>query len=524
MLDAALAAADPSTMSWADMQRMLDQPADQAVAAFAPPQPEFSGAIGQDGLVGVDADRPRRAKPKLPSERRRVVRQEQEEEDAGLASLPPHMLPGDPREPEPEPEPEPEQRSPPRRTIEGRGVRTGARGDLEGAGGGGRQRTPPRGKAARKPRSSTGPGKAAKAALEIEAKRKARREAAEIEKRRREQEIAEHGDRPNVLFRRLIDEFRSELGSGRRNVPGASYPRGQDGSPDGRGAKAAGQGSLLVCVRKRPLLHHREGDEYDVLTAAGDRALICHEPRTKMDMSQTMEHHQFLFDHVFDEEASTADVYHDAVAPSLHATLESQLGGHRGNLTVFAYGQTGSGKTFTMEPIYAQTVAEALHACSQYADVELSISFFEIYCAKVFDLLRGRAEVRTLEDARGEVQVENLAEEPVYEFDAAMDTIERGQKARVTHANAVHADSSRSHAVLQLLLRSRDQEEEIVGAASVAGYSTHEQRDFVGRLLGKLVLVDLAGSERASETLSDDKATRHEGGQSSALPNHQLRS
>lgn len=195
----------------------------------------------------------------------------------------------------------------------------------------------------------------------------------------------------------------------------------------------------------------------------------------------------------------------------MHATLESQLGGQRGNLTVFAYGQTGSGKTFTMEPIYAQTVAEALHACGQYEDVQLSISFFEIYCAKVFDLLRGRAEVRTLEDARGEVQVENLAEAPVYEFDAAMDTIERGQKARVTHANAVHADSSRSHAVLQLLLRSRDEEEEVAGGASVAGYRTDTQSEFVGRLLGKLVLVDLAGSERASETLSDDKATRHEG-------------
>ena len=112
-----------------------------------------------------------------------------------------------------------------------------------------------------------------------------------------------------------------------------------------------------------------------------------------------------------------------------------------------------------MEPIYAQTVQEALHACAQYRGVQLSISFFEIYCAKVFDLLRGRAEVRTLEDARGEIQVENLAEEPVSAFETAMGTIERGQRARVTHANAVHADSSRSHAVLQLLLRSSDEEE-----------------------------------------------------------------
>ena len=53
--------------------------------------------------------------------------------------------------------------------------------------------------------------------------------------------------------------------------------------------------------------------------------------------------------------------------------------------------------------------------------------------------------------------------------------------------------------------------QEVAGAASVAGYHTEAQEGFVGRLLGKLVLVDLAGSERAAETLSDDKATRHEG-------------
>ena len=88
---------------------------------------------------------------------------------------------------------------------------------------------------------------------------------------------------------------------------------------------------------------------------------------------------------------TTADVYRDSVAPSLYATLDQillaprpprqsekphrrQSSGYgevsrgrrrrRGSLTVFAYGQTGSGKTFTMEPIYAQTVAEALQACT----------------------------------------------------------------------------------------------------------------------------------------------------------------
>jgi len=57
------------------------------------------------------------------------------------------------------------------------------------------------------------------------------------------------------------------------------------------------------------------------------------------------------------------------------------------NTQVFAYGQTGSGKTYTMEPIYAQTVREAFLECEhgggKQQAMQLSVSFFEIYCSKV---------------------------------------------------------------------------------------------------------------------------------------------
>eukprot|EP01048_Picozoa_sp_COSAG05_P004025 COSAG05_NODE_203_length_14207_cov_24.645379_2_plen_374_part_00 len=361
----------------------------------------------------------------------------------------------------------------------------------------------------RRPRLSTTPGKAALAAEAIAKKRDARRAAAKKEKARRESEVAEHGDSVQFLCRRKVQEFRAALEAGTLQVP-------WDTRAESSAVAAAEKSSLLVCVRKRPLLpREQQGrNSYDVLTATGARTLCCHEPRVKMDMTQTLEHQHFLFDHVFSEQHSTADVYREAVAPSLYATLDDILLApreqhasdpsarvgitgpraskrrQRGSLTVFAYGQTGSGKTFTMEPIYAQTVAEALQACDD-GSAQLSVSFFEIYCSKVFDLLQGRLEVRTLEDQHGEVQVAGLAETPVCDLDSALSLIELGQQARVTHANAVHADSSRSHAVLQLVLRD--------------GEAT-------GPLLGKLVLVDLAGSEKASETLSDDKATRHVSG------------
>eukprot|EP00658_Telonema_sp_P-2_P037537 TRINITY_DN26992_c0_g2_i1.p1 TRINITY_DN26992_c0_g2~~TRINITY_DN26992_c0_g2_i1.p1 ORF type:complete len:279 (+),score=73.34 TRINITY_DN26992_c0_g2_i1:130-966(+) len=181
----------------------------------------------------------------------------------------------------------------------------------------------------------------------------------------------------------------------------------------------------------------------------------------------------------------------------------SQVDGHPSNLTVFAYGQTGSGKTYTMVPIYNRIAWEAVTACDSSASTQLSISFFEIYCSKVLDLLADRAVVRTLEDAKGQVQVAGLVEVPVEDMEQAAGIIARGQDSRVTHANAVHEQSSRSHAVLQLLLRDSTSGSLILTLTLTLGIS--------GKLVGKLVLVDLAGSERASETLSDDKATRHEG-------------
>lgn len=86
------------------------------------------------------------------------------------------------------------------------------------------------------------------------------------------------------------------------------------------------------------------------------------------------------------------------LAPSGLSTRRAKAAGKPGQngapgLTVFAYGQTGAGKTYTMEPIYQATIRETLHAAPA-AGLAVSIRFFEIYCAKVFDLLNSRAGPR----------------------------------------------------------------------------------------------------------------------------------
>ena len=109
-------------------------------------------------------------------------------------------------------------------------------------------------------------------------------------------------------------------------------------------------------------------------------------------------------------------------------------------------------------------------------------------------------EVRALEDAEGELRVglPALTEAVVVEEAGAAEALRTGHAHRRQGANAIHAHSSRSHAVLQLELRdAADAAQPPAGAAPEA--------------LLRLTLVDLAGSERASETMTDDAQTRQEG-------------
>ena len=75
-----------------------------------------------------------------------------------------------------------------------------------------------------------------------------------------------------------------------------------------------------------------------------------------------------------------------------------------------------------------------------------------------------------------------------------MSLLRRGDARRSQHATAANEASSRSHAVLQIQVETRE-------AAEGATAAVH---------LGKLSLVDLAGSERAANTRNRG-ARLHEG-------------
>lgn len=163
--------------------------------------------------------------------------------------------------------------------------------------------------------------------------------------------------------------------------------------------------------------------------------------------------------------------------------------------TCFAYGQTGSGKTFTMmgtndgavAGLYLLASFDVVNLLNQYEDLELYLSFYEIYCGKLFDLLNSRTEVQCREDAKQKVNIVGLTEKQIFQAEDIMGLISTGLQSRTSGQTGANADSSRSHAILQMQLKHN------------------------GKPYGKMSFIDLAGSERGADTMNTNKQTKLDG-------------
>ena len=83
-----------------------------------------------------------------------------------------------------------------------------------------------------------------------------------------------------------------------------------------------------------------------------------------------------------------------------------------------------------------------------------TISFFEIYGGRLFDLFNDRSKLVLLEDANQKIQVQGLTEKVVASPDEMIKIIEFGHTVRTTHATTSNDTSSRSHAICQITIRS----------------------------------------------------------------------
>ncbi|KAK2757705.1 hypothetical protein FQN54_004674 [Arachnomyces sp. PD_36] len=173
------------------------------------------------------------------------------------------------------------------------------------------------------------------------------------------------------------------------------------------------------------------------------------------------EEYSFQFNGVYGSEAGQQEVFDAEVAP----TIKHLLNGF--DVTLFAYGVTGTGKTHTMRGgksladrgmiprllsgIYRRSRKMEKDSNGE-TSVEVTMSYYEIYNDKVFDLFEP-PEKRTpsglpLRDSGGKTVVVGLTEKPcmsLKEFELLYD---QANTNRSTSATKLNAHSSRSHAIL----------------------------------------------------------------------------
>ncbi|KAK6310658.1 hypothetical protein J4Q44_G00187130 [Coregonus suidteri] len=287
----------------------------------------------------------------------------------------------------------------------------------------------------------------------------------------------EDSNRPNKQFYQMIEEFRETL---------EVLPLSPSDTVEAH--------RICVCVRKRPL-NNKEvtKKEIDVVSIPGNGTMLLHEAKQKVDLTKYLDNQVFHFDYSFDESSTNDLVYRFTAKPLVQTIFDG------GMATCFAYGQTGSGKTHTMggdfsgksqnsaKGIYAMAAQDVFALLKQrrYSSLDLCpyVTFFEIYNSMVFDLLNKKAKLRVLEDEKQQVQVVGLQEMYVSCAEDVIKMIEMGSACRTSGQTSANANSSRSHAILQVILRRRKQ------------------------VHGKFSLVDLAGNERGIDVRSSDRQT-----------------
>ncbi|XP_049907216.1 uncharacterized protein LOC126394445 [Epinephelus moara] len=268
-------------------------------------------------------------------------------------------------------------------------------------------------------------------------------------------------------------------------LPLSSPPAPNKKQPEGQ--------RITVCVRKRPLTRTecRRG-EADVVTTPSGECVIVHEGKEAVDLTQYILQHKFYFDQVFGEESSNEEVYLRTAYPLVQHMLNG------GKATCFAYGQTGAGKTHTMlgspsgrPGLYSLAVRDIfalLSTTHMHPPLMVYVSFFEIYCGQLYDLLDHRKRLFAREDGQKVVHIVGLRDVRVDSVSSLLEVISQGTEERTQGVSGVNPLSSRSHALLQIQLRGPNQQ-----------------------IAGRMWFVDLAGSERASDTKEPDRQSRMEG-------------
>mgnify|MGYP002260743635 CR=1 FL=1 len=270
-------------------------------------------------------------------------------------------------------------------------------------------------------------------------------------------------------------------------------------------------GNLRVYCRIRPVVRGPEENIPVSVEAQGSDLIKVVDHDADRDRERRYE-----FTHVYGQGSAQADGFRDT-----EPLMTSVLDGF--NVCIFAYGQSGAGKTFTMEgteekpglvPRAMKRLFEVILERQANYRHECFISMTEIYNENIRDLLsdpradNSKKKYDIMRDPLVGMYVRDLTSEPIQTASHARSLILRGNTNRSTGTTNLNEQSSRSHMLVTLTVRTTD---------------LHTNDNYVG----KLSLVDLAGSEWAAKAQSDNRGNRcsrpHRMATSGAPPSYQAR-
>lgn len=215
-----------------------------------------------------------------------------------------------------------------------------------------------------------------------------------------------------------------------------------------------------------------------------------------------------MIDNVFAAHDQNNKVYDSSAKRLVRRVMEGYHG------TVFAYGMTGTGKTFSMQgtatspgviPLAITDIFSFIRETPQ-REFLLRVSYLEIYNEKIHDLLSApvvqtngmptvQEEIKLREDSKRGVYASPLKEEIVQSPTQLLRVIARGDSNRRVAGTQFNARSSRSHAVVQIVVESRERV-----SPAIAADANRQTLPPGGVRVSTLSLIDLAGSERAAES------------------------
>nr|XP_023411542.1 kinesin-like protein KIF13A isoform X2 [Loxodonta africana] len=227
---------------------------------------------------------------------------------------------------------------------------------------------------------------------------------------------------------------------------------------------------------------------------------VLHPPPSNTKQGERKPPKVFAFDYCFwsmDESNTTKYAGQEVVFKCLgEGILEKAFQGY--NACIFAYGQTGSGKSFSMMGNAEQLGLIPRLCCALFQRISLEqnesqtfkveVSYMEIYNEKVRDLLDPKGSRQSLKVREHKVlgpYVDGLSQLAVTSFEDIESLMSEGNKSRTVAATNMNEESSRSHAVFNIII-------------TQTLYDLQSGNS--GEKVSKVSLVDLAGSERVSKT------------------------